>query len=150
MMRIWSLHPKYLDSKGLVALWREGLLARAVLRGETKGYINHPQLIRFRKQDHPILFLDTYLNHVYLEANRRGYNFNHDKIGVKRASKHIPVTIGQISYELEHLQKKLKKRDKNRYQEINKLLKKGDSPIPNPIFNVIPGDIEIWEKLKKE
>jgi hypothetical protein len=31
-MRIWSLHPKYLDSKGLVALWRESLLAKNVLR----------------------------------------------------------------------------------------------------------------------
>jgi hypothetical protein len=29
--RIWSLHPKYLDARGLVALWREGLLAQAVL-----------------------------------------------------------------------------------------------------------------------
>ena len=148
-MRLWSLHPEYLDSKGLVALWREGLLARAVLNGKTKGYTNHPQLIRFRKQAHPILFLDTYLNHVYLEANRRGYNFNHEKIGTERTSKQIPVTSGQISYELEHLQKKLKKRDNKRYQEINKLWKEGDSPIPNPIFKVIPGDIEIWEKLNK-
>ncbi len=148
-MRLWSLHPEYLDSKGLVALWREGLLARAVLNGKTKGYTNHPQLIRFRKQAHPILFLDSYLNHVYLEANRRGYNFNHEKIGTERTSKQIPVTSGQISYELEHLQKKLKKRDNKRYQEINKLWKEGDSPIPNPIFKVIPGDIEIWEKLNK-
>jgi hypothetical protein len=149
MMRLWSLHPEYLDSKGLVALWREGLLARVVLKGKTKGYINHPQLIRFRKQDHPILFLDTYLNHVYMEASRRGYNFNHEKIGIERTSKHIPVTSGQISYELKHLQKKLKKRDNDRYQEINKLSKQEDLPIPNPLFNVISGDIEIWEKLKK-
>jgi len=148
-MRLWSIHPEYLDSKGLVALWREGLLARAVLKGKTKGYTNHPQLIRFRKQDHPILFLDTYLNHVYLEANRRGYNFNHEKIGTERTSKQIPVTSGQISYELVHLQKKLKKRDNNQYQEIDKLLKQRDLPIPNPLFNVISGDIEIWEKLKK-
>nr|WP_243687290.1 pyrimidine dimer DNA glycosylase/endonuclease V [Methanobacterium formicicum] len=49
-MRLWSLHPKYLDVKGLVALWREGLLARAVLKGKTKGYTNHPQLIRFKNQ----------------------------------------------------------------------------------------------------
>jgi len=25
-MRLWTLHPKYLDARGLVALWREGLL----------------------------------------------------------------------------------------------------------------------------
>ena len=39
-MRLWSLRPKYLDSQGLVALWREGLLAQAVLRGKTRGYRN--------------------------------------------------------------------------------------------------------------
>lgn len=43
-MRLWSLHPQYLDAKGLVALWREGLLAQAVLAGQTRGYKRHPQL----------------------------------------------------------------------------------------------------------
>ena len=146
-MRLWSLHPVYMDSKGLVALWREGLLARAVLKGKTKGYTNHPQLIRFKKQEHPIVYLDTYLNHVYLEANRRGYNFNHEKIGVERTSIQIPVTQGQMMYEMEHLQRKLKKRDHDKYQEVKKILVQKDSPIPNPIFNVIPGDIELWEKI---
>ncbi|MBI4812838.1 MAG: hypothetical protein HY802_00145 [Methanobacterium sp.] len=149
-MRLWSLHPAYMDSKGLVALWREGLLARAVLKGETKGYTNHPQLIRFKKQEHPIVFLDTYLNHVYLEANRRGYNFNQEKIGVERTSIQIPVTHGQMMYEMEHLQRKLKKRDQDKYQEVKKILVQKDSPIPNPIFNVIPGDIELWEKLQNK
>lgn len=37
-MRIWSLHPSYLDAKGLVALWRETLLAQKVLLGATVGY----------------------------------------------------------------------------------------------------------------
>ena len=37
-MRLWTLHPKYLDPQGLVALWREALLARAVLQGKTRGY----------------------------------------------------------------------------------------------------------------
>ena len=148
-MRLWSLHPKYLDSKGLVALWREGLLARAVLTGKTRGYINHPQLIRFKKQDLPILFLDTYLNHVYLESVKREYNFNQKKIGIERTSKQIQVTQGQISYEMVHLLKKLKKRDNEKYQELKKITNHKDSAIPNHIFNVIPGDIEIWEKLKK-
>ncbi|MDY9923042.1 pyrimidine dimer DNA glycosylase/endonuclease V [Methanobacterium sp.] len=146
-MRLWSLHPVYMDSKGLVALWREGLLARAVLKGKTKGYTNHPQLIRFQKQEHPIVYLDTYLNHVYLEANRRGYNFNQEKIGVEHTSKQIPVTQGQMLYEMEHLLRKLKKRDQDKYQEVKKILVQKDSPIPNPIFNVIPGDIELWEKI---
>ena len=50
-MRLWSLHPKYLDIKGLVACWREGLLARKVLLDQTKGYKNHPQLIRFNRSN---------------------------------------------------------------------------------------------------
>jgi hypothetical protein len=43
-MRLWSLHPQYLDPAGLVAVWREGLLARAVFAGQTTGYKHHPQL----------------------------------------------------------------------------------------------------------
>lgn len=39
-MRLWSIHPRYLDTKGLVALWRETLLlAQAVLFGNTKGAV---------------------------------------------------------------------------------------------------------------
>jgi hypothetical protein len=33
-MRLWSLHPEYLDANGLVALWREALLAQAFLQGK--------------------------------------------------------------------------------------------------------------------
>jgi hypothetical protein len=145
-MRLWSLHPKYLDSKGLVALWRESLLARAVLKGKTKGYKNHPQLIRFKNQKDPLIFLDTYLNHGYLEADNRGYNFNHKKIGMILTQKQLNVTQGQIIYEQEHLMRKLKDRDMNKYQK----LKQVELPLPNPIFKVIPGDIESWERINEE
>ena len=37
-IRIWTLHPKYLDAKGLVAVWREALLAKHVLENKAKGY----------------------------------------------------------------------------------------------------------------
>ncbi|HKX52383.1 MAG TPA: pyrimidine dimer DNA glycosylase/endonuclease V [Nitrosospira sp.] len=37
-MRLWTLHPRYLDTKGLVAAWREALLAQKVLSGLTSGY----------------------------------------------------------------------------------------------------------------
>jgi hypothetical protein len=53
-MRLWSLHLKYLDRIGLIACWREGLLAKAVLEGKTKGYTHHPQLIRFQTSPHPL------------------------------------------------------------------------------------------------
>ncbi|BDZ71550.1 pyrimidine dimer DNA glycosylase/endonuclease V [Methanobacterium petrolearium] len=143
-MRLWSLHPKYLDSKGLVAVWREGLLARAVLNGKTKGYKNHPQLIRFKNQKEPLIFIDSYLNNVFKEARNRGYNFDHRKIGSQITKEHITVTHGQMLYELEHLKGKLKHRERNKYLELIQI----DSPAPNPIFIVIPGDIEPWEKTK--
>jgi len=53
-VRIWSLHPCLLDRRALVACWRETLLAQKVLRGLTRGYTNHPQLIRFRAHPQPL------------------------------------------------------------------------------------------------
>ena len=78
-MRIWSLHPKYLDAKGLVALWREALLAQNVLLGKTRGYKNHPQLERFKLYDDSLLAMGFYLKVVYEEAKERGYNFDKHK-----------------------------------------------------------------------
>lgn len=140
-MRLWSLHPKYLDSRGLVALWREGLLARAVLTGKTRGYRNHPQLERFKKEEDPVAAIDTYLLNIYKEACSRGYKFNRDKIGDKFTKSTIKVTSGQISYELEHLKKKLSTRDSSRCAELEGLR----FPIPNPVFNIVDGDVEPWE-----
>ncbi|AEG18254.1 pyrimidine dimer DNA glycosylase/endonuclease V [Methanobacterium paludis] len=140
-MRLWSLHPKYLDCKGLVALWREGLLARTVLKGETRGYRNHPQLERFKNQPDPVVAIDTYLLNVYKESQLRGYKFNRGKIGDKFTNYKIEVTRGQILYELEHLKRKLDVRDHVRYLELENL----DIPLINPIFKVVEGDVEPWE-----
>ncbi len=79
-MRLWTIHPGYLDRKGLVALWREGLLAQSVLLGNTKGYKNYPQLTRFKNTDNPIGAIGNYLSAVVDEADKRGHNFNRDKI----------------------------------------------------------------------
>jgi hypothetical protein len=78
-MRIWSLHPKYLDSKGLVALWRETLLAKNVLEENTKGYTNHPQLIRFKSSQNPLAYINLYLSTIFEEASLREYNFDKSK-----------------------------------------------------------------------
>src|SRR5665213_874155 len=53
-MRLWTLHPRYLDAQGLVAAWREALLAQKVLEGATRGYTRHPQLIRFQSHPKPL------------------------------------------------------------------------------------------------
>ncbi|HWQ19849.1 MAG TPA: pyrimidine dimer DNA glycosylase/endonuclease V, partial [Methanotrichaceae archaeon] len=73
---MWSIHPKYLDARGLVALWREGLLAQKVLRGETQGYRYHPQLNRFKEAEDPKAAIAGYLKEVVKEAGRRGYCFD--------------------------------------------------------------------------
>ncbi|HVN48800.1 MAG TPA: pyrimidine dimer DNA glycosylase/endonuclease V, partial [Bacteroidota bacterium] len=109
-MRLWSIHPKYLDAKGLVALWREALLAQHVLAGKTRGYKHHPQLLRFQQQHNPLASLNAYLFAVYNEATEREYTFDRTKIGTPRARKHISVTTGQLTFELEHLKRKLRKR----------------------------------------
>ncbi len=78
-MRLWSFHPKYLAPKGLVALWREALLAGQVLRGATKGYLRHPQLVRFSQSRAPLDAINAYLGATFAESQRRGYRFDRDK-----------------------------------------------------------------------
>ena len=141
-MRLWSLHPKYLDAKGLVALWRETLLAKHVLEGKTKGYTNHPQLDRFKKMAKPVEAINRYLLDIHAEATQRGYNFDGSKIGPAGRSK-IKVTSGQLAYEVKHLQSKLIVRDPKRATEFKKI-----KPYElHPIFTLIDGDIEQWEKI---
>ena len=148
-MRLWSLHPKYLDCKGLVAVWREGLLAKKVLEGKTRGYKNHPQLIRFKNLKDPIKAIESYLYYIYLEAKRRGYNFDKSKLSIKKPlSRIMPVTSGQLEYEFSHLCKKLKKRDLKFYEYLCK--QKIEKLKPNPIFYSVKGSVEPWEKIKHE
>ena len=81
-MRIWSTKFEWLDSIGLVVLWRESLLARAVLEGNAYGYANHPQLERFKGSENPLVSIETYLYYVIEEAKRRGFDFNNKKINI--------------------------------------------------------------------
>lgn len=141
-MRLWSLHPKYLDAKGMVAVWREALLARAVLRGETVGYRNHPQLARFRAADRPVAAIETYLRGVWGEAASRGYAFDRNKIGVVRTRARISVTDGQLEFEWLHLQNKLCHRDRRQFLSNSRFL----SPLLHPMFVVRSGQIERWER----
>lgn len=141
-MRLWSIHPKYLDTKGLLALWREGLLAKKVLEGKTKGYTNHPQLIRFKKQSDPIKDINYYLDHVFNESQKRGFNFDFNKIKkIDSDIKKINITSNQIKYEFDHLIKKLLIRDQSLYQKF----KTTQNIDPHPLFKIIPGKIEPWE-----
>lgn len=140
-MRIWSISPKYLDPKGLVALWRETLLAKNVLAGNTVGYRNHPQLVRFKQQTNPLAAIDTYLGHIYDEALHRNYKFDKNKFTATDSDVLIPVTSGQLAYELAHLRKKLEVRAPELVIDLPT-----DGIITSvPIFTEVPGDIEDWE-----
>jgi hypothetical protein len=144
-VRLWSLHPRYLDAKGLVSLWREGLLARRVLQDQTHGYKNHPQLERFKATLRPLAAIDCYLRFIYDEAVKRGYHFDGSKFGPQRQCLKIPVTEGQLNYELNHLTKKLKLRDLSRYHIVCAVKK----PKAHPLFKVVEGSIELWERREK-
>jgi hypothetical protein len=142
-MRLWSLHPKYLDSRGLVALWREALLAQAVLKGHTKGYRNHPQLNRFRSRPLPVGSIGEYIRVVFAESQSRGFKFEQKKINRRRDQETGTVTRGQLEYEWAHLVEKVKGRDLVWSLRLDSVVR----PLPHPLFRVIPGDIEEWEKV---
>ena len=142
-MRIWSIHPKYLDTKGLLALWRETLLAKSVLSGETKGYKNHSQLDRFKAVNDPLNSINAYLDEVWKEAHSRGYRFNKGKIDPIHQIIQIPVNEGQIKYEVQHLLGKLKIRDQSKFDELLKV----NAVDAHPLFMVVSGDVEKWEKV---
>lgn len=142
-MRIWSVHPQFLDGKGLVACWRETLLAQAVLAGRTRGYTRHPQLVRFRAQDDPIGAIGAYLAGLADEAELRGYRFDRTRIDRPVATNGlIAVTDGQLAYEWQHLQAKLAGRSPEvaaRWRDA--------PPEPHRLFRVVPGPVEDWERL---
>jgi len=139
-MRLWSLHPSLLDAAGLVALWREGLLAQKVLLGETKGYRFHPQLDRFRAASDPVAAISAYLWGVVDEARARGYNFDASKIARARRAVRIRVTQGQLEYEIAHLKRKLRVRDRARLRMLN-----GAELRAHPMLRVVAGGVEPWE-----
>jgi len=141
-MRLWSLHPRHLDVRGLVTLWREGLLARAVLLGKTRGYRHHPQLERFKALADPTCAMDRYLSRVLDEAMARGYAFDTGKIAyLPSGGRRIPLTAGQLSFEWQHLLGKLAKRSPRVWRE-----QKRQRPKPHDSFRLIPGPMAQWER----
>lgn len=143
-MRLWSLHPQYLDRQGLLAVWREGLLAQAVLSGKTIGYIHHPQLTRFRMQSDPIAVIGRYLTELVVEAQIRGYHFDNTKILNPFFQETLSVTSGQIDHEWHHLLLKIKIRTPTLFEQYQAI----DIPLPHPLFSIITGTIEPWEKIR--
>jgi hypothetical protein len=141
-MRLWSIHPKYLDQRALVAWWREGLLAQAVLRERTRGYSRHTQLERFRTRQAPVWAIANYLAAIQAEANVRGYNFDITTVARRGVADRIQVTSGQLDFERHHLIRKLERRDRKWLDR----LRQEPRPLPYPSFGLIAGGVETWEK----
>jgi hypothetical protein len=141
-MGLWTLHPRYLDAQGLTALWRESLLARAVLCGQTRGYRHHPQLVRFQAQREPAAAIATYLHAVYAESVARGYRFDGSKLDAVHGDMRISTTRGQLEYEWRHLLAKLEARSPATFQNWKEL-----QPQPHPMFDIVPGPPEPWERM---
>jgi hypothetical protein len=168
-VRLWSVHPRYLDRQGLTAGWREGLLAQKVLTGTTRGYRNHPQLRRFRQGPgapgelgelppglvvpsvgvaqravHPGTAIVTYLHAVLDEAAARGYTFDRGKVlGAADPALRLDVTDGQLRHEWEHLKTKLAVRS----PAVHALWADVVTPDAHPLFVVLPGPVADWEIL---
>lgn len=139
-MRLWSLHPRLLDRAALVAGWREGLLAQKVLQGRTKGYRNHPQLDRFRAGGDSSALVAGWLVPLAEEAQRRGYRFNRALVAATPAPPgSLSVTQGQLELELAHLTAKLRQRDPAWLERL-------EGPVPHPLFTLVPGPVEPWER----
>jgi hypothetical protein len=141
-VRLWTIHPKYLDPQGLVALWREGLLAQKVLAGLTRGYRHHPQLERFRGARDPATAIAAYLRAVHEEAFRRGYSFDISKLPAARRHVRLVSTDGQLLFEWAHLKAKLRSRSPAVYAQVRSI----ENPEPHPLFRIVPGPAAMWER----
>ncbi len=142
-MRIWSLHPRYLDRQGLTACWREALLAQAVLEGGTRGYTRHPQLERFRAEPDPLAAIGDYLAAVADEASARGYRFDRSKVHRRGdPSRRIDVTSGQLELEWWHLRQRLSLRSPEYAERWSGI----ERPDPHPLFTVVDGPVATWER----
>jgi hypothetical protein len=141
-MRLWTVHPKYLDRQGLLAAWREALLAQKVLAGGTSGYRHHPQLVRFRAQADPLAVIATFLAGLAEEAGERGYRFDFGKIPARRFEGRIPETSGQLLYEWDRLKVKLRQRSPG----IARRLRSVTRPDPHPLFRIVGGGVRAWER----
>lgn len=170
-MRLWSLHPRHLDPAGLVAAWREALLAQKVLTGATRGYRAHPQLERFRPGSalaggagdraggavghpggprlpapgRPGVRIVAFLHALADEADARGYRYDRARVVAPRPADvtPVPVTDGQLAYEWDLLRAKLAARSPAWLERWAGVV----TPEAHPLFVVVPGPVASWEKV---
>ncbi|GAA4896797.1 pyrimidine dimer DNA glycosylase/endonuclease V [Tessaracoccus lubricantis] len=141
-MRLWSLDPSLLDRQGLTAAWREALLAQKVLAGGTRGYVHHPQLVRFRATAAPLSSMAVFLDGIADAAAARGYAFDRSRIlDVPRTAELIDVSEGQVAFEWAHLMAKLAVRSPELRVRLT-----GAQPTVHRLFRVVRGGVAGWER----
>lgn len=132
-MRLWSIHPKYLDKHALIALWREGLLAQKALSG--KGLVDEAnvQLVRFKKSANPVRAIGSYLSFVASEGAKQGCKLNHERILQPNfEAKFMTTDVAQMELEVEQLKARMKTRNKDKF----KLLTDVHKFEANPVFTL--------------
>lgn len=145
-MRLWSIHPRYLDPPGLGGLWREALLAQRVVEGRTAAYRSHPQARRILGQADPWGAIHDYLLGVWEEGRRRGYRYDRTRISEHSDGHSMDVPRGQIEYELALLHFKLAARNKASLSDLPTL----EQALPHPSITIVEGGIAPWERPKDE
>ena len=154
MTRLWSIHPSYLDQKALQACWREGLGAQKAIKANLDkakcGYQHHSALARFMATNDPLAAIGWFLVSIQEEAERRGYKYNRQLILEPDKLTLMTVTQMQSEYEWWWLGQKLAARSE-RYRDSHRFYEnrfQNGNPVVNPIFSVLPGFVEEWEKMK--
>ena len=166
-MRLWSVHARHLDTVGLVACWREALLAQRVLTGTTRGYRRHAQLERFLPgsalaaesrgtgpdallgaagpdDGWPGDLIVAYLHALADEASARGHSYDVARIAGPRPDVGpVPVTDGQVAHEWALLSRKLAGRSPAVLERWAGVV----VPDVHPLFVVVPGPVARWERV---
>ena len=145
-MRLWSIHPRYLDPPGLGGLWREALLAQGIVIGRTTAYRNHPQARRVLEQPDPWGAIHDYLVGVWEEGDRRGYDYKRSRILPHAGSHPMTVPRGQLEYEAALLRLKLEARNPAYLDD----LPRPECVPPHPSILVVEGGIAWWERPRED
>ena len=140
-MRLWSLHPRYLDPQG----WSrcgETLLARKVLRGETRGYRHHPQLQRFREARDPQSAIDAYLPRSTPRRRRAATRSTRTSSMPTRARKDPGRARATRRARMGHLIAQARVAQPGAHVRWRELQR----PRTHPSFRVVAGGVADWER----
>ena len=134
-MNLWSFHPKYLDEKGLRAVWQDALFAQNVLSGRIKDHRKYyPQLMKFNNYFEPLAAIGAYLGFIYDDGVERGIIFQEHKI-MHRSKRENIFQVDRERLEDEFEQYKRKMQTVSMLQTAK--LRQVSKVEPHPIFEVV-------------